>query len=260
MTTPERMPVLFVGHGSPMNALEDNPFTRAWAELGRRLPRPRAILVISAHWETKGVLVTAAAQQRTIHDFYGFPPALFAMQYNPPGDPALAQEIAALLAPVGRADADSWGLDHGAWAVLNAMYPAQDIPVLQLSMDARLSPEGHYRIGQALKPLRDRGVLIIGSGDIVHNLRLFDWRPGAATPAWAVAFNERVKAKIAEGDDGALIDYRALPDVAKAFPDPDHYHPLLYVLGARDPDERIEFLTDEVMSSLSMTSVLFGAN
>jgi 4,5-DOPA dioxygenase extradiol len=253
------MPVLFVGHGSPMNALEDNAYTRAWRSLGERLPRPRTILAISAHWETKGVLITAAARPRTIHDFYGFPPALYAMDYPAPGDPELAGAIAGLLAPYARADLDSWGLDHGTWSVLRFMYPEADIPVIQLSMDIRLGPQDHYRIGQALAPLRDLGVLILGSGDIVHNLRLFDRRPGAATPDWAVNFNERVKTMIAAGDDQALIDYASLPDVAKAFPEPEHFQPLLYVLGARDAGEPVEFLTDEVVSALSMTSVLIGA-
>lgn len=259
MTTPARMPVLFVGHGSPMNALADNVYTRAWGELGERLPRPRAILAISAHWETKGVLITAAEQPRTIHDFYGFPPALFAMQYPAPGDPELARTIAGMLAPHARADLDSWGLDHGTWSVLKFMYPDADIPVLQLSLDIRLGPQDHYRIGQILKPLRDEGVLILGSGDIVHNLRTFDRRPGAVTPDWAIAFNDTVKAKIAAGQDDALIDYPALRNVQAAFPEPEHFHPLLYVLGARDAGESVEFLTDDVLSTLSMTSVLIGA-
>lgn len=259
MTTASRMPVLFIGHGSPMNALNDNPYTRAWRGLGERLPRPKAILSISAHWETKGVLITAADKPRTIHDFYGFPPELFAVQYDAPGDPALARKIAAMLAPSARADLDSWGLDHGTWSVLHSMYPEADIPVLQLSMDIRLGPADHYRIGQALKPLRDEGVLILGSGDIVHNLRLFDRRPGAVTPDWAIGFNDLVKAKVLEGDDQALIDYRDLPNVNLAFPEPEHFHPLLYVLGAREAGESVEFLTDEVLSALSMTSVLIGA-
>ncbi len=260
MTTASPMPVLFVGHGSPMNAISDNPYTRAWRGLGERLPQPRAILAISAHWETKGVLITAAGRPRTIHDFYGFPPELFAIEYPAPGDPELARTIAGMLAPYARADLDSWGLDHGTWSVLHSMYPDADIPVLQLSMDIRLGPADHYRIGQALKPLRDQGVLILGSGDIVHNLRLFDRRPGAATPEWAVDFNELVKSKIVEGDDAALINYPALPDVHLAFPEPEHFHPLLYVLGARAPGESVEFLTDDVLSTVSMTSVLIGAN
>lgn len=260
MTNTPRMPVLFVGHGSPMNAIGDNAYTRAWRGLGERLPRPRAILAISAHWETKGVLITAAERPRTIHDFYGFPPELFAVEYPAPGDPELAHAISAMLAPHARADLDSWGLDHGTWSVLHSMYPAADIPVLQISMDIRLGPADHHRIGQILKPLREQGVLILGSGDIVHNLRLFDRRPGAVTPDWAVGFNELVKAKIAAGDDEALINYPALPDVHLAFPEPEHFHPLLYVLGAREPGESVEFLTDDVLSALSMTTVLVGAN
>jgi 4,5-DOPA dioxygenase extradiol len=255
-----RLPAVFLGHGSPMAALEDTPITRAWRALGERLPRPKAILAISAHWETKGVLITAAEHPRTIHDFYGFPSALYAQQYPAPGDPALAKRIESLLAPYARADLDSWGLDHGTWSVLLHMYPQADVPVVQLSMDIRLAPEGHYRIGQALAPLRDEGVLILGAGNIVHNLRMYDRRPGAAPYAWAVRFNETVKAKILAGDHAALIDYAHLdPDVALAFPEPEHYQPLLYVLGAQGPDDRVEWLTDVVSSSLSMTSVLVGA-
>ena len=163
-----------------------------------------------------------------------------------------------MLAPHARADLDSWGLDHGAGAS-NPMYPNADIPVLQLSLDIRLGPSDHYRIGQALKPLRDEGVLILGSGDIVHNLRLFDRRPGAATPDWAFDFNELVKSKVMAGDDKALIEYSSLPGVQLAFPEPEHFHPLLYVLGAREAGESVEFLTDKVLSALSMTSVLIGA-
>ena len=260
MTTASRMPVLFVGHGSPMNALADNAYTRAWRQLGERLPRPKAILAISAHWETKGLLITAAERPRTIHDFYGFAPDLYAVEYPAPGDPELARKIAGMLALYARADLDSWGLDHGTWGVLHSMYPDADIPVLQLSLDIRFGPADHYRVGQALKPLRDEGVLILGSGDIVHNLRLFDRRPGAVTPDWAVSFNDLVKAKVLEGDDQALIDYPALPNVQLAFPEPEHFHPLLYVLGARESGESVEFLTDEVLSALSMTTVLIGAH
>jgi 4,5-DOPA dioxygenase extradiol len=259
-TTPTRMPVLFVGHGSPMNALSDNAYTRAWRALGERLPRPKAILAISAHWETKGVLITAAERPRTIHDFYGFPQPFYEVHYNAPGDPELARRIAGMVGPAARADLDSWGLDHGTWSVLHSMYPDADIPVLQLSQDIRLGPQDHYRIGQALAPLRDEGVLIFATGDIVHNLRIFDRRPGAVTPDWAIGFNDLVKAKIVEGDDQALIDYPALPNARAAFPEPEHFHPLLYVLGARTAGESVEFLTDEVLSTVSMTSVLIGAH
>jgi 4,5-DOPA dioxygenase extradiol len=255
-----RMPSIFVGHGSPMTALEDNDTTRAWRRLGERLPRPRAVLAISAHWETKGVLITAAERPRTIHDFYGFPPELYAKQYPAPGDPALAQQLQGMLAPYARADLDSWGYDHGTWSVLTHMYPDADVPVVQLSMDVRLGPRGHYQIGQALAPLRDQGVLIFGTGNIVHNLRLYDRRPGAPAQPWAQRFTDVVKAKVLAGDHEALIDYAHLdPEVDLAFPEPEHFHPLLYVLGAQAPGERVEFATDEVFSSISMTSVLVGA-
>jgi 4,5-DOPA dioxygenase extradiol len=255
-----RMPAIFVGHGSPMAAIEDNAFTRAWRDLGRRLPRPRAILAISAHWETKGVLITAAERPRTIHDFYNFPPALYAKEYPAPGDPLLARRIEGMLAPSARADLDSWGYDHGAWSVLAHMYPDADIPVIQLSMDLRKTPRGHYDIGRALRPLRDEGVLILGAGNIVHNLRLFRRDAMDSAPPFAVRFNETVKARLLAGDHDALIDYRALdPEVDLAFPEPEHFQPLLYVLGAMDPGEPIEFATDIVQSTLSMTSVLIGA-
>lgn len=259
MTSP-RMPVLFVGHGSPMSAIEDNEYTRAWADLGRRLPRPRAILAISAHWETKGVLITSAERPRTIHDFYGFPQALYAKTYPAPGDPALAKQVEGLLAPYARADLDSWGYDHGTWSVLAHMYPEADIPVIQLSMDLRLAPRGHYQIGKALAPLRDQGVLILGTGNVVHNLRLFN-RDLATPPApFATRFNDTVKAKVLAGDHDALIDYARLDaEVHLAFPEPEHFQPLLYVLGAKAEGERIEFVTDKVFSTISMTSVLVGA-
>lgn len=254
------MPVLFVGHGSPMSAIEDNEYSQGWAALGRRLPRPKAILAISAHWETKGVLITAAERPRTIHDFYGFPPVLYAQHYDAPGDPALAKRVEALLAPYARADLDGWGLDHGTWSVLMHMYPEADIPVIQLSMDLRLSPRGHYQVGKALSALRDEGVLIMGSGNLVHNLRLFRPAPDTPAPAFAQRFNDTVKARVLAGDDEALIDYATLdPEVKLCFPEPEHFQPLLYVLGARDRGEPVEFVNDHVFSTVSMTSVLFGS-
>jgi 4,5-DOPA dioxygenase extradiol len=255
-----RMPSLFLGHGSPMAALEDTDTTRAWRALGERLPRPRAVLALSAHWETKGMLVTAAERPRTIHDFYGFPQALYEQQYGAPGDPALARQVAGMLAPYARADLDSWGYDHGTWSVLTHMYPQADVPVIQLSMDIRLPPQGHYQVGQALAPLRDQGVLIMGTGNIVHNLRLYDRRPGVPALPFAQRFTDTVKAKVQAHDHAALIDYASLdPEVHLAFPEPEHFHPLLYVLGTQAPGERTEFITDEVFSSISMTSVLVGA-
>jgi len=251
------MPVLFVGHGSPMNALQDNSLTRAWTVLGRRLPRPRAVLAVSAHWETKGTLITAAERPRTIHDFYNFPPELYAIDYPAPGDPALARRIETLLAPHARADLDGWGLDHGVWSVLKFLYPAADIPVVALSMDLRLDTAGHYAVGRALRVLRDEGVLIVGSGNIVHNLRLFD-RQATQGLDWAVRFNHAVKAAVTRGDHDAVARYAALPDAPLAVPEPEHYHPLLYVLGAQHPGEAIEVVTDEVLGSLSMTGFLIG--
>ena len=255
-----RMPVLFVGHGSPMAAIEHNQHSEEWAALGRRLPRPKAILAISAHWETKGVLITSAERPRTIHDFYGFPPELYAQHYDAPGDPVLARQVEQMLAPYARADLDSWGYDHGTGSVLIPLYPQADIPVIQLSMDMRLAPRGHYQIGRALASLRDQGVLIMGSGNLVHNLRLF--RSALDTPPapFAQRFNETVKAKVLAGDDDALIDYASLdPEVKLCFPEPEHYQPLLYVLGAREPGEPVEFINDHVFSTVSMTSVLIGA-
>ena len=254
------MPSVFVGHGSPMAALEDNTVTRAWRALGERLPRPRAILAISAHWETKGVLVTAGEHPRTIHDFYGFPRELYEQQYPAPGDPTLARQVADMLAPYARTDLDSWGYDHGTWSVLKHVYPDADVPIVQLSMDLRLAPRGHYQIGQALAPLRDQGVLILGSGNIVHNLRLYNPRPGAPAYPWARRFTDVVKAKVQAGDHDALIDYPSLdPEVHLAFSEPEHFHPLLYVLGTQGPGEPVDFATDEVTSSIAMTSVLVGA-
>jgi 4,5-DOPA dioxygenase extradiol len=254
------MPALFLGHGSPMSAIEDNDHTRAWRALGARLPRPKAILAISAHWETKGVLITAAPRPRTIHDFYGFPPALYAQTYPAPGAPDLARQVEAMLAPYARADLDSWGYDHGTWSVLTHMYPKADVPVIQLSMDLRLTPRGHYQIGRALAPLRDQGVLIMGTGNIVHNLRLFRRDPTTPPAPFALRFNETVKAKVLAGDHDALIDYAGLdPEVQLAFPEPEHFQPLLYVLGTQQPGEGVEFATDQVFSTLSMTSVLVGA-
>ncbi|QUD89144.1 4,5-DOPA-extradiol-dioxygenase [Phenylobacterium montanum] len=259
MTQPARMPALFIGHGSPMNALQDNPLTRSWVELGRRLPRPKAILCVSAHWETKGVLITAAEKPRTIHDFYGFPQALYEMAYPAPGDPALAKDLEARLAPFrARADLDGWGLDHGAWSVLKFLYPEANVPVLQLSLDLRRSPDEHYEIGRALAPLRDEGILVLGSGNIVHNLRLFDPRNLQPLP-WAVKFDAEVARRITARDHAALTDYLALgPEAALAAPEPDHFLPLLYVIATQHEDEPATVFNEMVVGSLSMTSAIVG--
>ncbi len=252
-----RMPALFIGHGSPMNLIEDNDYTRLWASLPARFPRPTAILCISAHWETKGVLITAAEHQRTIHDFYNFPEALYRMTYPAPGAPELARRIETMLAPYARADLDGWGLDHGAWSVLARMYPEADIPMIQLSLDLRRTAADHYALGRQLAVLRDEGVLILGSGNIVHNLRYF--RVATAPFDWAVAFDAAARKAILTRDHQALIDYRELtPGAELAVPEPEHYHPLLYSLGAADETEPIEILCDGVMVSVSMTSVGIG--
>jgi 4,5-DOPA dioxygenase extradiol len=250
------MPVLFVGHGNPMNAIEDNRFHRAWREIARRLPRPKAIVCISAHWETRGVFVTASPKPETIHDFHGFPAELEAFQYPASGDTALARRVARL---VGHArlgiDAER-GLDHGAWSVLCAMYPEADVPVVQLSLDETQPAAFHYRLAKDLAALRGEEVLLLGSGNLVHNLRRFDFERSEPLE-WAVRFNEQVKQRIASFDHGDLVAYEKLGrDAQLAVPTPEHYLPLLYVLAQQAQHDTVEFLTDEVVSSISMTSVL----
>jgi 4,5-DOPA dioxygenase extradiol len=250
------MPALFLGHGSPMNAIEDSRWRRAWADLARRLPRPRAIVCVSAHWETQGIAVTAAARPETIHDFYGFPPALHAVRYPAPGDPALAGRIEALAAPDPMRLDRARGLDHGAWGVLLPMYPEADLPVVQLSLDARRTPAQHYALAGRLAPLREEGILVVGSGNIVHNLALMRRHPEPAD--WARRFDAAVRAHIAAGEHAALVDYAAIgPEALRAVPTPEHYLPLLYVLALlRQPDDAASFLNDEVLGTLSMTSVV----
>ncbi|MCQ8119128.1 4,5-DOPA dioxygenase extradiol [Methylomonas rosea] len=250
-----RMPALFIGHGSPMNALEDNEFSRAWAGLGQSLPRPQAILAVSAHWQTQGTWITAMPQPRTIHDFYGFPQALFDFVYPAPGSPALAAKIQAEM-PFIQLDQE-WGLDHGSWSILCHMFPNADIPVLQLSLDSNKSPEEHYQLGKALRWLRDEGVLIVGSGNIVHNLQAAIWRDTAHD--WAVAFAERVKRLIADGDHRALIKYCELSDATLAIPTDEHFLPLLYLLGLQDEGDKLSFLTDKTtLGAIGMLSVQLG--
>jgi 4,5-DOPA dioxygenase extradiol len=250
-----RMPVLFVGHGSPMNAIEDNAITRGWQAVARRLPRPRAIVCVSAHWETRGVGVNSAAQPSTIHDFGGFPQALFDVRYAAPGDPALAQRIARLSeAPPIHAD-PGHGLDHGAWSVLRVMYPDADIPVLQLSLDTSQPGAFHYALGRKLAPLREEGVLIVGSGNIVHNLRLLSWRD-MTPPDWALRADAVLRQRIVDGDHEALVDWHTLgADVALGIPSPEHYLPLLYALALQRPDDALQLFNQTVLGTLSMTSL-----
>lgn len=254
-----RMPALFVGHGSPMNAIEDNAWSQAWAQLGRDLPRPRAIAMVSAHWETRGATaVSASAAPETIHDFGGFPQALFDVQYRAPGDPALAARVGQILSPDPVLQHPSRGLDHGAWGVLKPMYPDADIPVVQISLDRGRSNRWHYEAGRRLAALRDEGVMLIGSGDIVHNLRAIDFRRPETLP-WAERFNDAAKALILAGDHDPLIDWQTLgPDADASINSAEHYLPLLYVLGAQGADEPVSFFTDDVFAAISMTGVKVG--
>ncbi|HEY5517423.1 MAG TPA: 4,5-DOPA dioxygenase extradiol [Coriobacteriia bacterium] len=261
-TTPARagigpMPVLFLGHGSPMNAVEDNVFTRSLAALGRDLPRPEAILVVSAHWQTRGTRLSCLPHPRTIHDFMGFPPSLYAMEYPAPGAPGLAREIAGLVG--GKCD-DAWGFDHASWAVLHHMYPHADVPLMELSLDATVSPAEHFDIGRRLAPLRDRGVLVIGSGNIVHNLRAVYWGDDREPYPWAVEFDEWVRDRLEAGDDEALVDYEQLGSVAAlAVPTNEHYLPLLYASSLRREDDALAFTHTGIdLGSVSMRCVQFG--
>lgn len=249
------MPVLFIGHGSPMNAIEDNAFSRSWAGLGRSLPRPSAILCISAHWETRGVYVSATPTPETIHDFYGFPKALFDVRYPAPGSPELAQRIAALVKGVPVHKDPGRGLDHGAWSVLRVMFPAADIPVVQLSLDQRQLGRFHYALGRQLAPLRREGVLIVASGNIVHNLALFRFHQPEPFE-WALRFRQHCNQLMQTGGHEALCDYLTLgPDAALAVPTPEHFFPLLYALGLQEPGDRLSLFNDEVGSAISMTSL-----
>lgn len=255
-----QMPALFLGHGSPMNAIEDNAWSRGWREAGRRLPRPRAILMISAHWESRGLAVTAAERPETIHDFGGFPQALFDVRYPAPGSPDLARRVAELLAPETVHLDPTRGFDHGAWSVIGPMYPDADVPMVQLSLDRTKTAQQHYDLGRKLRPLRDEGVLIVGSGDIVHNLRAVDWRNPNSKIEWADRFNDKAKRLIETGEHQPLIDYADLgEDAAQSINSAEHYLPLLYALGVQAPGERVSFFNDDVFAAISMTSLAFGA-
>jgi 4,5-DOPA dioxygenase extradiol len=243
MTQGSRMPAVYVGHGSPMNAITDTKFSRAWRALGEMLPRPRAVAVISAHWFVPGTAVTAMPKPKTIHDFGAFPKALFDVRYPAPGDPALAAEIAEMLAPTPVRLDTSWGLDHGAWSVLVHVYPKADVPVVEISVDSDLVPADHFELGRRLAPLRERGVLLVACGNIVHNLEQIDF--GATKPYdWAVRFDEFVKGALERRDDAALVGYESHPDARLAAPDEDHYYPLLYAAGMRHADDALRFVVE----------------
>ena len=256
----EPMPVLFLGHGSPMNAIDENEFVTEWKNTAKTLSRPNAILCISAHWETKGTFVTAMEHPRTIHDFGGFPQELFDVQYPAPGNAELARETKAIIRKTEIGLDERWGLDHGCWSVLTRMYPAADVPVVQLSLDYSQPAHYHYDLAKELSPLRRKGVLIIGSGNIVHNLRLVAWdkmnEPGFGYD-WAIEANEKMKKFILSGDHQSLINYQ---DQGKAFnlaiPTPEHFLPLLYTLALKEGNEEIQLFNDKpIMGSLSMTCV-----
>jgi len=252
--TPEKMPVLFVGHGNPMNAITDNAFAKQWERIGRNLS-PRAILCVSAHWETSGSLITAMPQPKTIHDFGGFPDELFRVQYPAPGSPELAGDV--VTATHQRIIEDhEWGLDHGAWSVLKRMFPKADVPVLQLSLDVRKSPLQHIELARELSYLRSKGVVIIGSGNIVHNLGMIQWRGG--TLDWAAEFDELSKELITTRDLASLANYSALGKEAQlAIPTPEHYLPMLYALSLIEADEEIEFFNETIdLGSVSMRSFM----
>ncbi len=260
----DRMPVLFLGHGSPMNAIEENEFVAGFRELGRDLPQPQAILVVSAHWETRGTRVTAMEQPRTIHDFGGFPAELYAQRYPAPGSPTLAQSTKELITTADVGLDHDWGLDHGAWTVVKHLYPMANVPVIQLSLDYTKPARYHYELARELSALRDRGVLIIGSGNMVHNLRMVAWDKFGIDNYgydWAVEARERMNAMILNGDHRKLIDYRSQGRAFDlAIPSPDHYLPLLYALALQKSGEGISLFNDKaVAGSLTMTSVKIGA-
>jgi 4,5-DOPA dioxygenase extradiol len=259
--TKSRMPAVFFGHGNPMNALQDNAWTRAWNVVGATIARPRAILCISAHWYFPGLAVTAHRQPPTIHDFGGFPEALFRVQYPAPGSPELAARVAALLDPLQVSMDQDWGLDHGTWAVLCQVYPAADIPIVQLSLDSSKPPSWHFDLARRLAPLRDEEVLIVGSGNLVHNLHAYSWgRHPVAPYDWALRFEALARKLMSLHDFEPLIDYEALgPDALLAAPTPDHYLPLLYVLAQHREGETVSFPVEGFDGgSISMLSVQVG--
>ena len=262
MSASPLMPAAFLGHGSPMNALERNRYTEAWRAFGASVPRPRAILAVSAHWYVNGLAVTAMPRPRTIHDFYGFPQPLFDVQYPAPGLPQLAEEVADLVKPdfVVGMDHDAWGLDHGTWGVLVHAFPDADIPVVQLSIDARRPPDWHLALGAKLAKLREQGVLVVGSGNVVHNLRAIDWKQPDAGFEWARRFDEDARVLMTERphDIASLASH---PDYAKAVPTPDHFLPLLYIAGLAAAEEaKPKVLVDGyAYGSLSMTAYTLDA-
>lgn len=258
----EKMPVLFLGHGSPMNAIEENEFVQGFRKVGKEMQKPRAILCISAHWETKGTYVTAMEQPRTIHDFGGFPQELFDVQYPAKGSPALAQETKNLVKTTDIGLDDKWGLDHGAWSVIKHLYPNADVPVIQMSLDYTKPAQYHYELAKELSALRRKGVLIVGSGNMVHNLRMVAWHKLNGEPFafdWAAEANDKMKSYILSGNAEPLIAYQKQGHAFQlAIPTPEHYLPLIYTMALKDKDDSITLFNDQpIGGSLSMTSVKF---
>lgn len=258
MNAPARMPALFLAHGNPMNALADNAFTRALGTLAGELPRPKAILVVSAHWLTNGTGVLASAHPRTLHDFGGFPPELYEVQYPAPGAPGVAERVLELL-PTAVADT-RWGLDHASWTVLRHMWPDADVPVLELSLDMSALPEAHWALGERLAPLRDEGVLVVGSGNIVHSFAGVSWEPNATPHPWAEEFDAWIADALVRGDRESLVHYeRAGESARRSVPTSDHYLPLLYPAAMRAADDDVTFPHAGIdMASMSMRCVRFG--
>jgi len=253
-----RMPAIFFGHGNPMNALEDNAYTRAWSEIGRTIPKPKAIVCVSAHWYLPATLVTAMEHPRTIHDFGGFARELYQVEYAAPGDLQLTSRLKSL---VGAVEDHQWGLDHGTWSVLCHVFPNADIPIVQLSIDETRPPKFPYDLGTRLAPLRDEGVLIVGSGNLIHNLHAYAWGRHPAEPFdWALRFEKQARDMLLSGNDEPLIDYEALGrDAILSAPTPDHYLPLLYVMGTRHASDRVTFPVEGIDGgSVSMLTVQFG--
>ncbi len=256
-----RMPAVFFGHGSPMNTLQQNRYTEAWRHIAACMPEPKAILCVSAHWMTHGTAVTAMHEPRTIHDFGGFPQELFEVQYPAPDSPSLAARVRELLAPVDVQQDQSWGLDHGTWSVLAHMFPNANVPVVQLSLNAGQPPRYHYNLGARLAPLRDEGVLIVGSGNVVHNLGRIQWAEDAKPYDWAARFNQKVRAQLTAHEHEPLIDYASLGDDARlSVPTPEHYLPLLYVIASRDNNDSVSLPVDGIEhGSIGMLTAIVGS-
>ncbi len=263
LNSTEKMPVLFLGHGSPMNAIEENEFVAGFRIIGKTLPKPKAVLCVSAHWETRGTFITAMEKPKTIHDFGGFPCALFEVQYPAPGSPELAKEAKGLIKKTEAGLDQKWGLDHGAWSVIKHLYPDADVPVIEMSLDYYQTPQIHYELAKELKSLREKGILIIGSGNMVHNLGLVDWDKLDSVYGfdWAREASEKMKSFILSGDHRSLINFRSQgKSFELSIPTPEHYLPLLYALALKEDYEKITLFNDKpVAGALTMTSVLIDS-